>query len=115
MNMKKIHFTLFADILRSLLVAFRYVVGLGAGQKIKVEEEPKPGYPDVDAEKCIGCKLCAKICPSQAIEVETFVQNDRNPVEFRWIGERCVACGLCVESCPRKALRIKKEKTNVRG
>lgn len=45
---------------------------------------------------CIGCGICAKNCPSEAIIVE----------EFRAVidGEKCTGCGTCMEKCPKKAI-----------
>ncbi|MBQ7360410.1 MAG: RnfABCDGE type electron transport complex subunit B [Lachnospiraceae bacterium] len=45
---------------------------------------------------CIGCGICAKNCPSEAIKVE----------EFRAVidGEKCTGCGTCMEKCPKKAI-----------
>lgn len=115
MNMKKIHSVFFADVWRSLFVVLRYVVGQGAGQKIKFAESVRARLPAVDPDKCVGCKLCMKICPSRAIEVKALIRDDRMPVDFKLSGERCVSCGLCIESCPRKALMFEKEKADVRG
>ena len=46
---------------------------------------------------CIGCKICQKNCPSEAIEVEN---NLANIIEFK-----CQNCGICAEKCPKKIIR----------
>ncbi|MCK5568588.1 MAG: 4Fe-4S binding protein, partial [Spirochaetes bacterium] len=47
-------------------------------------------------EKCIGCRLCFKICPTQAISGE--------PKKVHIIDqEKCIRCGLCFTTCPKKA------------
>jgi NADH-quinone oxidoreductase subunit I len=63
-------------------------------------------------EKCIGCELCAGVCPAKCI----FVRGADNPVDdpvspgerFGFIYEinylRCIHCDLCVEACPTQAI-----------
>jgi NADH:ubiquinone oxidoreductase subunit F (NADH-binding) len=46
----------------------------------------------IDQDKCTGCAVCVKNCPSEAI-----VGALRSPHHV--IPERCVACGTCVEVC----------------
>lgn len=52
----------------------------------------------VDAEKCVGCRMCALACPFGNIEVGAL-----------GYAEKCDLCGgdpLCVQFCPRGALRF---------
>ena len=63
-------------------------------------------------EKCIGCELCAGVCPARCI----FVRGADNPVDdpvspgerFGFVYEinylRCIHCDLCVEACPTQAI-----------
>jgi formate hydrogenlyase subunit 6/NADH:ubiquinone oxidoreductase subunit I len=55
------------------------------------------------AAKCIGCKLCMKDCPSEAITI-----NKLGDKLFEAIIDldRCVFCGQCVDSCNQDALDI---------
>lgn len=52
-------------------------------------------------DKCISCILCAKGCPSKAIELE-----NGNPV---WKKGNCYQCLRCINSCPSKAIQYGKK------
>ena len=45
---------------------------------------------------CIGCGLCVKNCPSEAIRVENF----HAIIDY----EKCTSCGTCILKCPKKAI-----------
>jgi len=60
------------------------------------------------AKKCVGCGICATVCPANAIEM---VPNER----FRtkkgpsFIHYKCIFCGLCQIYCPTKAIELTKD------
>jgi len=47
---------------------------------------------------CIGCRICGKECPSEAI---TFVNNLAR-IDY----EKCTNCMVCAEKCPTKAIAV---------
>ncbi|MBI4979159.1 MAG: 4Fe-4S binding protein [Spirochaetes bacterium] len=53
------------------------------------------------AEKCIGCKICMKVCPAYAIDIKT-IGEKKYQCDI-WL-DRCIFCAQCVESCPKDAL-----------
>ncbi|MFN8105948.1 MAG: NADH-quinone oxidoreductase subunit NuoI [Acidimicrobiia bacterium] len=65
-------------------------------------------------EKCIGCELCAGVCPARCIYVRGADNPPDAPVSpgerFGYVYEinflRCIFCGLCVEACPTEAITM---------
>ncbi|MFO7828801.1 MAG: NADH-quinone oxidoreductase subunit NuoF [Bacteroidales bacterium] len=51
----------------------------------------------VDAEKCTGCTVCAKNCPSDAID------GERKQVHFIR-QDACIKCGMCYSKCKFDAI-----------
>ncbi len=63
-------------------------------------------------EKCIGCELCAGVCPARCIYVRGADNDPENPTSpgerYGYVYEinylRCIHCDLCVEACPTEAI-----------
>lgn len=68
-----------------------------------LKERKAPNYvttpPVVEADKCIGCKICATLCPYHAIEM-----NADNVAVID--ADVCFGCGVCVSKCPKSAMTI---------
>lgn len=51
-------------------------------------------------DSCIGCGLCARKCPVQAIRIE-----NKKPI---WVKDKCVMCLGCLHRCPKFAIQYGK-------
>ncbi|MBS7335815.1 MAG: DUF362 domain-containing protein [Eubacteriales bacterium] len=56
--------------------------------------------PDAVKSECIGCGMCAKLCPAKAITMKNKLPEiDR---------KKCIRCFCCQEFCPKGAMKIKR-------
>ncbi len=77
------------------------------------------GKLEYDIDQCVGCGLCAQVCPSKAIEIvrdkKWIIMHCKDgaklaaPLKIKIYVSRCVFCGQCVEICPRKCLKMTDE------
>ena len=113
---------------RALWVTFRNFFRRRVTEGIRSEQSRSTRYKASFAlvhdengeEACIGCELCAKICPSQIITVIPD-QRRTSPVtgkkrqycqDFTLDLQACIYCELCVQVCPTDAivmLRVQEE------
>jgi formate hydrogenlyase subunit 6/NADH:ubiquinone oxidoreductase subunit I len=77
------------------------------------ERDPAPpalrGQLAWDVNKCTGCTLCVKDCPSRALEL-IVVDKATKRFVMLYHEDRCTYCAQCVESCRFDALRLSPEK-----
>jgi NAD(P)H-quinone oxidoreductase subunit I len=56
-----------------------------------------------DRDTCIGCKICTRVCPANAIE---FIPETKR---IRIYVTQCIFCSQCNDACPVDALQMSEE------
>ena len=74
-----------------------------------VEHEAAPNYRGrlaYDAEKCLGCGMCERVCAGGAIKrvIEPVEEGDKITLTFN-MGS-CTFCGTCSDFCSTKAITL---------
>ena len=61
----------------------------------------------VDAEKCVGCLTCVRICPFDVPQVQPATAGVGGVAGAAFIEPSvCRGCGVCVAECPAKAITL---------
>jgi adenylylsulfate reductase, subunit B len=58
--------------------------------------------PVINKEKCIGCGICAEICPCDALHMVS--GEDVPQITYP---EECWHCNACVLDCPVEAVKLR--------
>jgi ferredoxin len=68
--------------------------------KVMVKENRKSSIqpiPQINAQRCIGCGICVRVCPTQALEIQDELARVTHP-------DQCQYTGLCELVCPTQAI-----------
>lgn len=87
--------TMFGDVVRSI---FRSPATRLYPAERKEAPQRMRGLLCYAPESCVGCGLCSKECPADALEVITLDKKAKRFV-IRYDVGRCTFCGQCVASC----------------
>lgn len=64
-----------------------------------------------DRKICIGCSICVKVCPEEALELSEVEIQDQKLLKKGVIdidAVKCTLCGICVVLCPANAIEMQR-------
>ena len=62
---------------------------------------------EIDKDKCIGCGMCAKQCPAEAISRTDYTAEGHKLASMAIDTTKCVKCGACMSKCKFGAISKK--------
>lgn len=103
---KENQFRLFVDHLQSIATGIKYMIKpqtitLKYPEASLALSQGYRGIIRLYKDVCIGCTLCAMICPADAMKMTTAEGKKLPMINYG----RCVFCGFCVDICPVDALK----------
>ena len=75
-------------------------LGMGSGSRGGKLEMHSASKPVIKLENCVGCRMCVRSCPEQAISMNA---DKKAVIDYAL----CVGCGQCVAVCQYDSARVK--------
>lgn len=103
------------NLLKGLAVTFKYLFKPKVTIQYPEEEVPQAerfrGIQHLDAEKCIVCNQCVRVCPTNCISLTGKPNPDPEKKgkvldTYNINFEICLLCDLCTEVCPTDAIKM---------
>lgn len=85
---------------------FKKPVTLEYPEKKRSQSEVFRGKPGVNIgnDGCVGCGICKKVCPSNAI---SYIKDENGKVvSYTFDLNKCIFCGNCMYYCPHHAIKL---------
>lgn len=89
-------------------------LGMGSGSVAGKRDMHSSAQPKVNADKCIGCRICEQGCAHGAIKVVESAEAKNKLGKLAVIDyEKCVGCGQCVAICGTTAAEMSSEESGI--
>jgi len=83
---------------------------LTIGSKIHKNASSQKSYfkkhqarPEIEGNKCKGCSICSRVCPTKAI----MMKYDKNGELYAKIDyKKCIFCNKCIAACPYAVVKL---------